>query len=332
MSVVVLNGPRGLGVSLEIDGKNHKLLLSAIAKERNIDLRFSSCDILDSGQGMVSRNMGNAVRGVFHIFHDRSALEVQDNIAEIATSPVDTETGFALTACMVYYRFELKEDTLLISSWFSTPEPLMVRSLSWLRLDAGAPGFTSFRGTGPEYGGELSDLKQSLDFPGLALTGPSGWAAWTCCGEAQVSPPDTETKRALTFSPQAGLGGFCEMDLYTRSRPIRAALSFGSPGGKPDLAALLELPFSPAPACPKVKGAIVVLASGLLKAGLAVREDGVSLLGLDLGDFSLSEDRPVLPLAKMLVRELSSGVLRELSAEKGWAAVRVRSREKSVLV
>jgi hypothetical protein len=208
----------------------------------------------------------------------------------------------------------------------------MAQGLAWLRLDAGSAGFRSFTGTGPEYGGELSDLKQSLDFPGLALAGPSGWAAWTCCGEARVSPPDTETGRALVFSPQAGLGAYCELDLYTRSRPVRAALSFGPPGGKPDFAALSDIPFSPAPACPKVRGDSVVLASGLLKAGIAVREDGVSLLGIDLGDFSLSEDRPVLPLAKMLVQELSTGVLREVSAEKGWATVRVTRRETSVLV
>ena len=74
-------------------------------------------------------------------------------------------------------------------------------------------------------------------------------------------------------------------------------------------------------------GRVYTLVSGALRMSVAVREDGASILPVSLDDASSAPKWTRFPLARVLVRDLTSGETLALTAERGWASVTARSSE-----
>lgn len=66
--------------------------------------------------------------------------------------------------------------------------------------------------------------------------------------------------------------------------------------------------------------------------GVRAREDGVSLLGISLEDFSATAAAPLLPLCTLTLQDLETGGLVRISSEREWAGATIRATQHRLSV
>ena len=258
----------------------------------------------------------------------RIGVEETEDSLLLHACPVDEATNAPIPALMAHYRFEKAgENALRVTTWFAGDRPVMAHHLDWLRLELLRGEVRECVGLDPEYRFAPQAIGHEVRFENLALRGERGYLLMTDSGGALYrAQAESETGAEACSLLAAGCAGTAvqgDLTLIDRAHPLSAVIAFGecepvSPAYQP-----LRLPEAE-----PVRGRVYTLVSGALRMSVAVREDGASILPVSLDDASSAPKWTRFPLARVLVRDLTSGETLALTAERGWARVTARSSEK----
>ncbi len=249
---------------------------------------------------------------------------------ELHACPTSSE-GLPLAGVMAHYRVEpAGENALRFTTWFGSHDPVNVTSLSWMALRMDKSQVKRCCGLDPKKAFDRDELSHPVRFGSAAVTFEGGYAMLSHCGEVDWIP-NIGTYEGRTTQCILGVrsGRLAGQDIRTfdAAHPLSAVLSFGE--GEPRLPQVGEACL---PACAVPQGETYTLRSGLLTAAVRVRDQGVSLLGVRLDDFSPDETASLLPLTTLELLDLQENRSLLLDSENGWERVRIRAGEKRLSV
>lgn len=248
----------------------------------------------------------------------KASVEETENSLILHACPVQEGNGTPIPATMVHYRLEKAgENALRVSTWFSEGFSMPAKGLQWLHLQVERDAVRECVGVKPAWRVSADEVSHSVCFEAAALTTKDAYLMLSDCGGARYVPQAGEGFRALQA---AAFDQGRELIMREEAHPFSAVLSFGE--GEPVLPNVQPLS---APGERKAQGEPVTLESGRLTMGVCVRGDGLSMLPVSLQDVSRRTESAAFPLARLLVRELSSGRTLALTTEQGWERVRVKS-------
>lgn len=330
----------GWNLALCLEAARHRLALTASCGGRVF--KMYAQDVLDNAEERPSSFVLEAQhKGRYWLFHAGTKIVTDKGGLSLHTCAVDAGTGAPVPALMAHYRFETEGTQLHIRTAFSCAAPWICHDLRWMCWSVQGDGFRQIYGFGPDC--VLSAATHPLRFRSIALAADNEWIALTDCGEALWMPETEETMTPEWIASAGGacsggapygtltpLGGVCpEMDLSLAGEwdPLRATLVFGE--GTPSL----QAPRKAAAVAPRIpQGRIERIKSGELEAAVAVRQDGVSLMGVSLARGSADETASLLPLTRLRVRKAQSGEMDTFTSEKGWERVRVANYESGLRI
>ena len=257
----------------------------------------------------------------------RIGVEEDENGITLHSCPSTMDDNVPVAALMAHYRIEKAgENAVRVSTYMGYRGTLTANSFSWMSLRIDKDDFDTCYGYDPDYKMPVDQISHGTHFGSMALSGRKGWIMLTDCGEVTWTPAVNLATDGL-FDEQTSLcslsvrpGSLHEQELTVRNecRPFSAVIAFGE--GVPKQPELNECPSAPVP---PIQGTRYELRSGRLTAAVCIREKGASILGISLDDFSAREDAALLPLARLLIKDLDTGTLIPVSSEQDWERVRV---------
>ena len=290
-------------------------------------LRAFCQDRLGNGENAARPFAGRAL-----LLGGRIGVEEGEDSLTLHACPVDERTKAPVASLMAHYRLEKAgENALRVTTWFSARRSMPVSSMEWLQLRLERDALRECVGVEPAWRVPVEGISHPARFDAAALWTGNAYLMLSDCGGARFVP-SVEGPEATLWADQA-TGAWCALQagancprglsgepfMRDEAHPLSAVLSFGE--GEPALpvARALRAPRAKAP-----EGELLRLASGKLCMGVRVRADGVSMLGVSLEDASCRTEWAGFPLARVLVRQLSSGEVFSLTSEQGWERVRTR--------
>ena len=265
--------------------------------------------------------------------------EEDENSLLLHACPRDAQTQAPIASLMAHYRLERAgENAVRITTWFGGEAPLTESTLTWMCLKAPVEDFTRLAGFDPDWSAPARELSHNVHFGSAALVGPKGYVMLTDCGEATFQPNAGRADRAVWRETPDG-AALCalaarpgnlrrqDLALLDEAHPLCAVLAFGE--GQPEERSFAA---NPLPTAAGPAGTEYRLTSGRLTMGVRAWEDGVSLLGISLEDFSATAAAPLLPLCTLTLQDLETGGLVRISSEREWAGATIRATQHRLSV
>lgn len=326
----------GWHLCLRLEKENHCLRLEA--EHDGCLWKLYAQDMLDNTEDHPSSFcLETQHKGRFWLFHEGTKVEQHPDGITLHTCPVNCETKAPVPALMVHYRIQVKGAQISARTSFAAESPWICHTLHWMQWKLYGPGCDRIYCFGPDC--VLPNAAHSLRFGSVAVARGQAWAAMGGCGEALWTPEskgESLTPEWIVSSSDAAqdesflgtlspIGCICpEMDisLANESRPLQMTLSFGTGTPCPPAEGEKDGTAQPLP-----RGRMERLKSGSLEAAVAVREDGLTLMGLSLTDGRADETASILPLTRLTVRKTEDGSIHTFTSERGWRHVRVANNE-----
>lgn len=306
----------GRSLSVSVDGGTLRFLL----EDGDFSLPFSAEDVIANRTG--SGKLPLCCSENLSVLGGRVTAEDRGDVLILHACPVGAGSRAPYGGLMAHYRFEKAgNDALRVSAYFGSREPFFVHGLSWLALTFDKSLVTGVRGFAPDHVPDKETCTHALCFGAASLCFGDRFLTLSDSGTTEWIPNiggyEDKTPRCMLA---AGNGRIVHTDLsvFSEPHPLTAVISFGR--GAP---AVPQAAACPAVAFPVPEGRTFTLRSGRLCAGLIVRENGVSLPGVSLTDFTPVPEAALQPLTALSVKDLRSGRVESLTSEHDWERVTV---------
>lgn len=335
MKVAKLELAEGRTFTFAIDERGDRALMTF--RDANEELCFAAKDQITFAAPETSADAGGSgtarlwdgwddgfpmpKRGRKVLFHQKSIIRSEADCVEVETVPVDARSHEPMDGLMMRYRFTPWQGGVLITAECLSDGPVYCQQLQWMQMQLPTGRFKRVRSLTPAYETSLEGLIHPLKATQLALEGDDGYALLCHCGEAVYMPDGL-------FGPQAGQADKVELSLFRGRRALGMVLVFSAEGKAQGVSA---------PSLPNVdecppEGRLHELKCGRLRARWLVRQDGVSLLNVCVGNAGTARQDDLLPLMTLVVRELATNEERILTSNGGWGRVLAQPREDSFTV